>query len=55
MDAYTLSHIHHSLELEKERAEKDARARSNAAKRAKFRPKAPAQRFAERNPDYIAR
>ncbi len=54
MDSYTLSHIHHALELEKERAEKDAQARARAAQRARFRPKAPAQRFAERNPDFVA-
>ena len=54
MDSYTLSHIHHALELEKERAEKHAQASARAAQRAKFRPKAPAQRFAERNPDFVA-
>ncbi|KAM7202100.1 hypothetical protein V8F20_004554 [Naviculisporaceae sp. PSN 640] len=50
MDAYTLSQISQSIaEMEKETPQEAAVRRAN-----KYKPKAPAQRYAERHPEYAA-
>ncbi|KAH8894805.1 hypothetical protein GQ53DRAFT_820491 [Thozetella sp. PMI_491] len=54
MQDYTLQQIGQTLAEEEKRAEKEAKAKENAEKRLKYRPKAPAKRFAERHPEYIA-
>ena len=56
MEAYTLSQINAKLKRmdeDKSRA-KAAAGSSNPARKSKFKPKAPAQRFAERHPEYVA-
>ncbi|KAK3944671.1 hypothetical protein QBC46DRAFT_373994 [Diplogelasinospora grovesii] len=60
MDAYTLSQINNNLDRmeEEDEAAKSSASdmlRPSPAKKSKFKPKAPAQRFAERHPEIAAK